>query len=54
MLISTSCLLLPLVFEYGSSKQCMHAVVHNDWCVTDMHGRMAVPRLCGDLMKRSM
>ena len=53
-MISTSCLLLPLMLEVGRTKQCMYAVVHDDWSVTNGHGQTAVPKLCAGLMNRNM
>ena len=53
-MISTSCLLLPLVIEAGPTKQCMHAIVHDDWPVTNGHGQTAVPKLCAELMNKNM
>ena len=53
-MISTSCLLLPLVIEAGPTKQCMHAVVHDDWSVTNGQGQTAVPKLCDELIKKKM
>ena len=53
-MISTSCLLLPLMLEVGRSKQCMYAVVHDDWSLTNGHGQTAVPKLCAGLMNRNM
>ena len=34
-MISTSCLLLPVVIEVGPTKQCMYVVVHDDRSVTN-------------------
>ena len=53
-MISTSCLLLPMVIEHGPTKQFMYAVVHDDWSVTNGQGQTAVPKLCDELMKTSM
>ena len=53
-MISTSCLLLPLMLEVGRTKQCMYAVVHDDWSVTNGRGQTAVPKLCAGLMNRNM
>ena len=52
-MISTSCLLLPMVIEAGPTKQCMYAVVHDDWSVTNGQGQTAVPKLCDELIKKS-
>ena len=52
-MISTSCLLLSLVIEVGPTKQCMYAIVHDDWSIINGHGHMAVPKLCADLMNRN-
>ena len=53
-MISTSCLLLPLMIEVGPTKQCMYAVVYDDWSVTNDHGQTAVPKLCAELMNTNM
>ena len=53
-MISTSCPLLSLVIEVGPTKQCMYAVVHDDWSVTNGQGQTAVPKLCDELMKKNM
>ena len=53
-MISTSCLLLSLMLEVGPAKQCMYAVVHNDWSVTNGHGQTAVPKLRAELMNKNM
>ena len=53
-MISTSCLLLPVVIEVGPTKQCMYAVVHDDWSVTNGQGQTAMPKLCDELMKKNM
>ena len=47
-------MLLPLMLEVGRTKQCMYAVVHDDWFVTNGHGHTAVPKLCANLMNRNM
>ena len=53
-MISTSCLLLPVVIEVGPTKQCMYAFVHGDWSVTNGQGQTAMPKLCDELMKKNM
>ena len=53
-MISTSCLLLPVLIEVGPTKQCMYAVVHDDWSVANGQGQTAMPKFCDELMKKNM
>ena len=51
--ISTHCLLLPLKLNTGGERNVMYALVHDNWLVTDRHGKTVMPQLCADLMKSS-
>ena len=51
--ISTHCLLLPLKLNTGREGSVMYALVHDNWLVTDRHGKTVMPQLCADLMKSS-